>query len=338
MTSPASNATTSSSSSSSSSTNSTLAPSIPSGLSSGCTTYLTVLNADPILAQCVTPLLTATTQAANANSSAALTTSLTKLCAASPCSDTTIRTKLSEFYGACSVELNGNEDETVASVREIYDLLYVVQPLREVVCTKDNSTQAFCVQSLATALGSPNTTANANFTSTNVIVTKSPESLAAAHLSIDSPANPFGKRSFLHARAADASSTVSYPNSTTYRTTNLPYLFLQPTSPLAALCSSCAKAVFTAYASWEYRTPYALGLSASPILGGQAQLWKGAEATCGPTWISGVQTTAIGSEGAAAVGGSSGATAGTSGAERELMVKGVVVAMAVIGAGWAFAA
>lgn len=287
----------------------------------------------------MTPLLKATTQAANANSSAALTTSLTKLCAASPCSDTTIRTKLSEFYGACSTELNGQEGETVESVREIYDLLYVVQPLREVVCTKDNSTQAFCVQSLATSLGSSssssNETANASLKANNVVLTKSPESFAALHLSIETPSNPFGKRSVLHARADAA---VSYPNATTYRTTNLPYLFLQPSSPLAALCSSCAKAVFTAYASWEYRTPYALGLSASPILGGQAALWKGAEATCGSTWIGGVQTSAIGSEGAAAVGGSSGSGAGTSGAERELVVKGVVVAMAVIGAGWAFAA
>lgn len=232
-------------------------------------------------------------------------------------------------------------------MREIYDLLYVVQPLREVVCTKDNTTQAFCVQSLSAALGtSANTTSvalpssssngtasNVTLVSTNVVLTpSSPEAFAAAHLSIS-----FGKRSSvghqLHARADSSSSATTYPNTTTYQATNLPYLFLQPTSPLAALCSSCAQAVFTAYASWEYRTPYALGLSASPILGGQAALWQGARTTCGKIWVGAIQTEAIGSEAAAAAVG--GSTSGTSAGGKEARV-GVMAMVGAVVAGVLF--
>ncbi|KAL7410153.1 hypothetical protein BDY24DRAFT_344424, partial [Mrakia frigida] len=319
------------SNSTSSSTNSTLTPYIPTNLSSGCTTYLTSLNSDSTLAQCVTPLLTATTQAANANSSTALTQSLTSLCATTACDDTTIRTKLSQFYGACSVELNGAEGEYDETVREIYDLLYVVQPLRSVVCTKDETTKAFCVQSLSAALSANSTSTTTTGTSTNATA------FAAHHLSIEGPSvASFSKRSSSSNQLvsrADSTDTTTYPNSTTYKTTNLPYLFLQPTSPLSALCSSCAKAVFTAYAEWEYRTPYALGLSASPILGGQAALWKGAQETCGATWVNAIQTSAVGSEeAAAAVGGSS---SGTSAGElkREMGRKGLVMAVVVVGAG-----
>jgi hypothetical protein len=82
--------------------------------------------------------------------------------------------------------------------------------------------------------------------------------------------------------------TVVTPNTTTYRTTNLPFLFLQPSFTSSQLCTPCTREVMVAYIKWESAVPYALGLSASPILGGQIELWNAINSTCGTTFINAI--------------------------------------------------
>ena len=293
-----------------------------------------------MLASCVTPLLTATNAAAISSSAASLSGSLDKLCAANGCSNAFIRGRLTDFYSHCAAEL---ADPTNEAVRNMYDILYTVIPLKEVVCTKDADSNAYCVSALsrnATGGGSANAIGLSNLAAVKELAgsTTTPEQYAAGHLSASSLKLVTGLESEpLVKRAPSAVTTDSdgtYPNATTYRLTNLPYLFLQPSDPASLLCSSCAKAVFSAYADWETQTTYALGLSESPILGGQAAIWEAAAKTCGTTWINNIVNAATSSgasaagNGTAAAGGAKGmGGVGLSGAGRSSVLSGGLVAL-----------
>ena len=282
------------------------------------------------------PLLTATNAAAISADTSALASSLDKLCAANGCSNTFIRGRLTDFYGNCSVEL---ADPSQEAVRNMYDILYTVIPLKEVVCTKDATSDAYCVSALshnasaATTAGSTgnNTIQLSNAAAKTVAdATTTPEQYAGAHLSAPSLKLITGESAALvkRAPAVTTGSDGTYPNATTYRLTNLPYLFIQPSDPAAVLCSSCAKAVFSAYAEWETQTTYALGLSESPILGGQAAIWEAAAKTCGTTWINTIVNAATSSGASATNGTASVGGNGLSGAGRSTGLSAGLVALA----------
>lgn len=57
-------------------------------------------------------------------------------------------------------------------------------------------------------------------------------------------------------------------------------------SPL--LCTSCTKSILASYISWETRSPYAVGLTNSPLLGTQSALWNAVGGTCGAGFQSAV--------------------------------------------------
>lgn len=94
--------------------------------------------------------------------------------------------------------------------------------------------------------------------------------------------------------SSSSSSTNSFdlpsllPNSQTYRTLSLPFLFLTSSLPSSTLCTPCTKQILTNYISFESRQPYALGLANSPILGGQGDLWKGTGEKCGSGFLSNI--------------------------------------------------
>jgi hypothetical protein len=48
------------------------------------------------------------------------------------------------------------------------------------------------------------------------------------------------------------------------------------------------------YIKWESKQPYALGLSQSPILGGQSALWSAIGSTCGTGYVNAI-TSEVGS-------------------------------------------
>jgi len=286
--------------------NSTL---IPANISSSCSDFLTKLNSDTTLSSCVQPLINATasfspTSGANLTENDIAQTLATLCETTSGCSDSTIRTWLSGFYSSCSAELTSPSTYN-SQVRELYDIVYVFQPLKGAVCSIDSSNQEYCVNEIIneTKTSSNSSSVSANATASGIansttLVTVlntsfSPIQFAADNLYIIiSVASQTAKRAFELFSARDTQSvnmaTVITPNTTTYRSTNLPFLFLQPTMPASSLCTPCTREVMVAYVKWETGFPYALGLSASPILGGQSALWNGISSTCGPSFINAI--------------------------------------------------
>ncbi|GEM11780.1 hypothetical protein Rt10032_c17g5797 [Rhodotorula toruloides] len=78
------------------------------------------------------------------------------------------------------------------------------------------------------------------------------------------------------------------PNSQTWSTLSLPFLFLTPQMPSSTLCTPCTRTILASYIAFESRMPYALGLANSPLLGGQGSLWTGVGDKCGGGFLEGV--------------------------------------------------
>jgi hypothetical protein len=68
------------------------------------------------------------------------------------CPDSLIRGQLANFYSACSNELTSSPNE---KVRSLYDILYILSPMKSAVCSKDDNGN-YCVFSNSDA----NTTSN----------------------------------------------------------------------------------------------------------------------------------------------------------------------------------
>ncbi|THH28552.1 hypothetical protein EUX98_g5624 [Antrodiella citrinella] len=116
---------------------------IPAGISSGCTTFLTSFDNDTSLASCTGPIISATAQFLNATatpSSSAIQSALGTLCAVS-CNEQTVRTKVSDFYAACTAELTSSKNDNVV---QLYDTLYTLIPFQQAACAKDDSGD-YCV-------------------------------------------------------------------------------------------------------------------------------------------------------------------------------------------------
>ncbi|CAL1698241.1 unnamed protein product [Somion occarium] len=99
---------------------------IPTGISQGCSQFLTTLNNDASLASCTGPIISATSQVLAGNSSSTSTGN--------------IRGKLADFYSNCGAELTTSRNEDVA---DLYDALYTLAPLKKALCAKDDS-GAYC--------------------------------------------------------------------------------------------------------------------------------------------------------------------------------------------------
>jgi len=94
------------------------------------------------------------------------------------------------------------------------------------------------------------------------------------------------------ARADNSSTSVLVPDTKTWRSTALIYLFISPGYTAQQLCTSCTKAVLTAYAKFETATPYALGIAESPLLGDQPDLWNNVTAKCNTTFTNDILNSA----------------------------------------------
>jgi hypothetical protein len=259
---------------------------------------------------------------------------------------------LSQFYSACQAELTSSAGYN-AQVRELYDILYVVNPLKGAVCSIDSANQEYCVNEILaiqsnstgkTATNASTTSASAASASASGAANSTvllanfaaealtPVQIAANNLyiTVSSAASGIARRFLdqLNARQVQQSTfaTVITPNSTTYRTTNLPFLFLQPSFTSSQLCTPCTREIMVAYIKWESAVPYALGLSASPILGGQLALWNAINSTCGTNYVNAIN---------AEVGVIAAASNMTSGAGSLLLGSGssASVYTAVLGAG-----
>lgn len=115
-------------------------------ISTGCAAFMSGLDADRNLKPCLAPLLNATNFFAEAMSrknpsATALTDSLGRLCGPDAgCDAGLIRIRLSEFWDNCRAEIQAKQTK----VLETYDFLYLLNPFREAVCTKDDSSK-YCL-------------------------------------------------------------------------------------------------------------------------------------------------------------------------------------------------
>ncbi|BEI85207.1 hypothetical protein CcaverHIS002_0506080 [Cutaneotrichosporon cavernicola] len=261
---------------------------IPSGISSGCTTFLESLNADQNLQTCVNPLIQATNAFSPVSgknpSSSDLTSALKTMCSASGCDQSYVVGKLNEFYSACRSEIDSGNSK----VAELYDVLYVFTPLKGAVCSVDSGSQAYCVNSIrkAGASSNPGPAGSKSFASSVNAVA------AIANSAADYLYNAAG---FSKRAASQSFASVVTPNATTYRNTNLPFLFLQPDMTKDQLCTSCTRQIMVNYIKYENGIVYGPGLSNSPILGGQSGLWNGIKTVCGDAFTGAIVTEAGGS-------------------------------------------
>lgn len=115
--------------------------SIPTGISSACSSFLTQLNSDDSLSSCTSSLISATQSfgpgGSGSASSSSVSSALDSLCGStSSCSETSIRGTLANFYSACQTELTSSLNEDVL---DYYDMLYTLPPMTQAICSKDDS-------------------------------------------------------------------------------------------------------------------------------------------------------------------------------------------------------
>ncbi|KJA24960.1 hypothetical protein HYPSUDRAFT_65260 [Hypholoma sublateritium FD-334 SS-4] len=271
-------------------------PLIPTGLSTGCSTFLTGLNSDSNFTTCLNTLTSATSAFAPGSnstaSSAAVSSALTGLCSSTvdtACPESNIRTQLTNFFTACSAELTTSN---VTDVVKIYDVLYSFLPMRTAACAKADD-GSWCVNA-------PTTTSR----EVSEDVAGDGSSLSVSSLL----ALLYTDNSALKRR--DSVSAI-VPNTTTYHDTYLPFIFFKPTLDATTLCTSCARQVLTAYIDFESNIPYAPGLSSSQILSSQSDLYNAVESKCGSTFLTGA-VQAAGGLGSSSVFGSAAVPAANS--------------------------
>lgn len=124
-------------------------------ISSGCNSFLSNLDADPILQECTSKLLNATSSfnptsnTTRSPSLSAIQTTLVSVCQNSIdfCDLQTLATVLNAFAGNCTAELTGQT--AVASVVSLYDAIYLVKPLKDAMCTTNSNTGNSCLLEIA---------------------------------------------------------------------------------------------------------------------------------------------------------------------------------------------
>ena len=277
---------------------------IPNNISQTCKTYLDGLDSNPDISNCLSTLVNATSEfnpsSADRYSDAALSTTLTALCSgSSKCDETKMRSQLANYYTACQTDLLG--DGANDQVKTTYDILYVLLPLRNAVCAKNPSTNKYCVQEIHVA----NSTSNSNVA--RALIADNLDSSSGLHVSSDTlrllETNLFEvmdntgyqigavKPGAVLPRA-DNSTAALIPDTKTWRSTSLIYLFISPEYGANHLCTSCTKAVLSAYVKFEAATPYALGLTNSPLLGDQLNLWNNLTEKCNTTFTNDILSSA----------------------------------------------
>ena len=182
------------------------------------------------------------------------------------CPESSMRQMLTNFYSQCLAELTSN---SVDSIRQMYDMLYVLTPFKNALCSKDDNGD-YCAMSLPASNGLKNTTSS---TTPSAIISQL------------------------------AQNTPLTPNLAIFESTNLPFLFIQPTDGAQAAlqsnseCTTCTRSILTAYINFESSTPYAPGLGTSGLLRTQQTLYNAVCNTCGSSFLSGVVQAAGGLSG-----------------------------------------
>lgn len=226
------------------------------------------LDSDPQILSCTKVFTTAAANfgvgsgSGNVNASA-ITTALNNLSSGlSACSESVIRSQLTDFYAACSNELTSSPNPDVIRA---YDVLYVLYPLSKAVCTKSDSGK-YCVLEV----GSTSTTTKNLLSSTG-----------------SSPANGLWSEFTPSKNSRRAEQQVIIPNLEQFKKTNLVFLGIQASLSTEELCLPCTRNVLNEYIQFISSLPYAPGIANSPLMGGEPELYKAVQEKCGAPFLSG---------------------------------------------------
>jgi len=115
-------------------------PLIPPNISDACNNFYQQLNANTAITQCLQPVISAMTPLVSDKACSAITSNLDSVCSATTCDPKVIQSQLTLLSQSCNDELN-NE---VSGVILTYDALYLLDPVKKVLCLKD-STGHYCV-------------------------------------------------------------------------------------------------------------------------------------------------------------------------------------------------
>lgn len=186
--------------------------------------------------------------APGSSSSTPSASNLATICAATACPDTTLRSILTSFAGACPDEITSD-----SSVITLYDIIYLLSPMTTALCSKGDS-GSYCALSATT--------------------TSSSSSAAASVVAAAADTQKY-------------ISNDGTLNSTTFTTDNVPFMFLQ-SGLASSQCTACTRNIMTSYINWESNCPYAPSLSNSVLLNGQTKLYNAITGVCGTSFLSGV--------------------------------------------------
>jgi hypothetical protein len=263
-------------------------PLIPSNISGACTTYLAKLDSDPQILSCTKAITSAAanfgvgSNSGNATASA-VKSALDTLCPSlSACSESAIRSQLTDFYTACPNELTSSPNSDVIRA---YDVLYVLYPLSNAVCSKDDSGN-YCVLEVGSTSNSTN---------------KTPLTSVSANLwlSLSSKNSRRGEQQ------------VVIPNMQVFKDENLVFLGIQPSLDTGDLCKSCTRNVLNQYIQFTSSLPYAPGISNSPLMSGETDLYTAVQDKCGAPFLSGSVQAAGGISGGIMNSGATGLSVST---------------------------
>jgi len=243
-------------------------PLIPQGISTGCSTFMTSFDSDPQILSC-TKAFTSTVTTFGAGSDPTISTSvvnsaLNTLCSSlSACSESVIRSRLTDFYSACSNELTSSPNPAVVRA---YDVFYVLYPFSQAVCTKDDSGN-YCVLEVGSTSNSTNT----------LLSSSSPDSSPANNLWEPLPSG----------NTRRDQEQVIVPNLQEFNSLNLVFLGILPSLGSDKLCKSCTRNVLNQYIQFMSSIPYALGIPNSPLMSGETDLYNAVQQKCGAPFLSG---------------------------------------------------
>jgi len=262
-------------------------PLIPQDISGGCSTFMTSLDSDPQILSCTKAFSNAVTTFGVGSDSTTFTTSAvtsalsTLSSSLSACSESVIRSKLTDFYSACSNELTSSPNSDVIRA---YDVLFVLYPFSQAVCTKDDSGN-YCVLELGS-------TSN----STNTLLSDPTNTPPADDLWDPLPSG----------NSRRGEEQVIIPNLSQFKSLNLVFLGILPSLPADQLCQPCTRNVLNQYIQFMSSIPYALGISNSPLMGGETDLYNAVQQKCGAPFLSGSVQAAGGIAGGILNGGAAG--------------------------------
>lgn len=230
---------------------------------------MTSLDSDPQILSCTKAFTSAVTNfgvgsdSSTVSASTVTSTLNTLSTSLSACSESVIRGKLTDFYAACSNELTSSPNPDVTRA---YDVLYVLYPFSQAVCTKDDSGN-YCVLEVGSTSNSTKTLLSSDST--------------------DSPPVDGLWSPLPNGNTRRGEDQVVIPNLQEFKRLNLVFLGLLPSLTADQLCKPCTRNVLNQYIQFMSSIPYAPGIQNSPTMGGETDLYNAVQQKCGAPFLSG---------------------------------------------------